>query len=228
MTNRITLASFALALAAVLFGVVGGANRVLELAWSNPPPPVHMALAALALLLLGYAVYTFVHVAVAKQRPDDSETDAAKVLHFIQHQSRWAEREHRRLNFREMIDHLGEFRRAARDDGLHTTGVNKYGGRVEEIDSRHWAGADIDPATAGRRDGVCTKTRAQYPQHAREYAAIKVRTNDWQRIWPRARFYDRWWTRACVGLKMTWYRFTPDAWTYRWRKWRGTAVWRQK
>jgi hypothetical protein len=221
MNNRIALYSFALALAGVLFGIIGGAARVLELVWPNTPSEVHLALAAIALILVAYAVYGFAHAATARQRPDEHETDAADVLRYLITESRWAEREHRRLNFREMVNHLEEFRRAASEDGLCTRGIPATGGRAEPIDSYHWASADINPATAEQRGGVSTKTRMQHPQLAVEYAAIKVRTNHWQRIWPRARFYERWWTRTYVGMKKVWYLLTPDAWTYRWRKWRG-------
>jgi len=228
MSNRTPNYPFLFTVGGFLFGIGGPAGDVIKQTWPSAPPQLRPVLVVIGCALMLFATLGALWAIFGpkRDRPDGNETDAADVLHYLLHRSRWAEREHRRLNFRDFVNHLEEFRRAARDHNLRTSGIPAFGGQPEPIDSRHWASADIDPASAGRRGTVSTKTRARYPQHAREYAAIKVRTNDWERIWPRARFYDRWWTRAYVGMKKAWYLLTPDAWTYRWRKWRGTDKWR--
>ena len=166
----------------------------------------------IALVIWGFALWTYKALRRPhRPLPAGHETDAAIVLHYLLHETKWAEREHRQLNFRSMVHHLAEFRRAARDDGLQTSGLPKFGGPPENIDSRYWDGAEIDRDTAGIRGGVCSKQFVRQQHLGRyEFSAIKVRTADYRNIWPRATFAGRWVTRAYVGAKKVYYWWSGE------------------
>jgi hypothetical protein len=140
-----------------------------------------------------------------RRRPDGHETDASVILNYLLNETRWAEREHRRLNFRTFVNHLHEFRRAARDDGLHTSGIPSVGGRRESIDADHWMAAEIDPETANIKLGVRTQSLASRHYHPREYNVLRVLSEDVEKIWPRATFVGRITTRAYVRVKLVYY-----------------------
>jgi hypothetical protein len=191
--------------------------------WPMPPfllaPLTDQVVFAASLVVLAGAIWFFWVRRVEVAFPDGHETDASVVLHRLLHESRWAEREHRRVNFREFVNHLAEFRRAARDDGLRMTGVPKFGGASTPIDSRHWEGAKINPETAEKRGGVCSQSLGPRHLDRPEFCSIRVRTDDVQRAWPLASPLDRLLTTVIVGLKRVYYWLTPDAWAYRYRQW---------
>jgi hypothetical protein len=155
----------------------------------------------------------------AAGRPADHETDVSEVLHHVLHKSKWAELEHRRLNFRQFVDHLDEFKRAGRDEGLRTTGIPAFGGKPEPIDSRHWEIASIDPSTAQTRGGVSTKSSINRLYNPLEYGAVKVRTEDMHRLWPRASILARVATASLILCKRIYYLWTAEARAFRRRQW---------
>jgi hypothetical protein len=152
-----------------------------------------------------YAVVDSIRDAMVNRWSPDHETDAAEALHYLLHETRWAAREYRRLNFREFLDHLKEFRRAARDEGLRTSGQSKMGGPPGAIDQRHWIDAGIDPATANTPHGVRTRSSLLPYARPQEYLTVFARTGDMMRIWPRASAIERAWSEIYVLLKRFYY-----------------------
>ena len=153
------------------------------------------------------------------RRPDGHETDGAEVLRYLLHESGWAERELRHLNFRGVIDHLAEFRRGARYDGLHTSGIPSAGGKREPIASDHWAAAEIIRETASTPEGVCTKSSRNLRYHSLGYCVVKVRSDDISKVWPRASIVSRVTTKFYVWLKRIFFLWTRDARDYRRHQW---------
>lgn len=152
--------------------------------------------------------------------PDGHQTDAAKILSFVLNSSKWSEREVRRLNFREMVDARSEFRRAALDDGLRTTGRPLAGGLPILIIRNHWKDMDIDPETSAATYGVKAKSRRSYAP-LDGFDELSAHTVDFERIWPSSTVFDRFFTRTYIGAKKTFYLLAPDAWFNRfYRGWR--------
>ena len=166
-------------------------------------------LSALSLVAWGSwaAWFLFIRSASPTRLPAGHETDASKVLAYLLHRTRWADSEHRKINIREFVNHLGEFRRAARDDGLHTSGIPNFGGRREPIEADHWIVAAIDPESANVEHGVRTKSEISNRSYnpPQTYGSIKVLSMDVERLWPRATAAGRLLTRAFIQIKLIGY-----------------------
>jgi hypothetical protein len=177
-------------------------------------------LVALGVLFMIYAIGASIRNAIADRtkRSPEHEMDGVDALRYLLHESRWAEREHRRLNFREFIDHLAEFRRAAKDDGLRTSGLCIWGGPLAPIDRRHWIDAAIDPETIDRPRSVRTKSLLSRHIRPQEYMTVAVRTEDIIRIWPRASAAGRAWTKIYLFLNRQYY-YVRGAWEYECQQW---------
>lgn len=235
------LASFALWLAGF-----AGATRVDWLRWLVVlipwllDPYVWVALISVSVFMLAWdlsAWHTRRRINSEDEEPkypDGHETDAAKVLEYLLNESKWSQIQLRRLNFRSMINPLGEFRRAALNDGLRTSGLLGQKTKPEPISDRHWIVAEIDPASVTTPHGVTSKRRSPMMFDDPTYAAIKVRSDDIDRIWPAATRADRFNTLCILSAKHVWYAISPDAWRerfYRTQKrftaWLETKGWRR-
>jgi hypothetical protein len=204
------------------FGLGAGVcGQFLDKVWPQAPLQLYLVLEIGGGVLMLYAVCGAVNDWFRPGHPQHHETDVYDVLRYLLYETKWSERQIRKLNFREALDHLEEFRRAARDDGLRTSGISKFGGHPQTIDSRHWDGAQIDPRTIDEKGRVCTQSFAPSDRNPGEFCALKATTEDFERIWPRASSWGRILTRTIVATKKLHYgllsRDARETRGFRWR-----------